>query len=656
MNSGPEILTAAPVFRKRPSNSDRSIPDLPLPSVHFRTRVRVCMSGVAHRTGRPNRAQGQSGSAPRRHARRVGGPSSNTSSFFRLVSQFVVNPLANLLDPGMHPAPASPLTDKDNQMLLHRTESSDGAMGGETHGDEQDGGGDRGESKANGDGVGNSNLTQQGRVHQKLTQSYETSPFAVWFGMIVKLFASALATAGLAISAALYPLYAITPSFVLNFLGKNIFNVGYLIYVTPLGRWAHLRGVKSHHKSNSPPHSRGVRPSPLSTCSVLPVPFSADNYAYVLVDHATRDCAAVDPADPYAVKDLLDRLELNLVAILTTHKHHDHAGGNLVLQKQYGGSLTIFGHKLDKCAGVNKYVKAGDILKIGETEIGVVHVPCHTTGHVVYAVLGADKGEMSDQSDNKIGDGSHSTDDLGSGSSKIQTERAECLFTGDAIINGGVGAFFHGGPSDCFDNLHVRLATMPDEALIFSGHEYMQMNLRYAHWLDETDEPTLNAAKQVNARRHVGLSTMPSSMFVERKVNPYFRVVDALYLDKISKLKHALDAGKKKRWYRRYLPGDLASDSSEMKDKKEGIELGDIELGGVGNVPSIERSLRGIETLQALSQYRHLIEDSMGVERRRGSRNGNEAETNESEEKEEKEVERTSSGRRKAPAPGPLAL
>ena len=121
--------------------------------------------------------------------------------------------------------------------------------------------------------------------------------------------------------------------------------------MSPIGRWLHLRAVKSHHRTNQPPHSRGVRPSPLTTCSVLPVPFLADNYAYVLVDHATRECAAIDPADPYGVKDLCDRLELNLTAILTTHKHHDHAGGNHELQKACGGTLAVSADALDDCAG-----------------------------------------------------------------------------------------------------------------------------------------------------------------------------------------------------------------------------------------------------------------------------------------------------------------
>ena len=176
--------------------------------------------------------------------------------------------------------------------------------------------------------------------------------FGVWFGMITKLAGSALATAGLALAAALYPVYALTPLPVLDGLSKGLFNIGYLIYMSAIGRWLHLRLVRSVREARRQPHSRGIRPSVLSTCSILPIPFLNDNYCYLLVDHATREAAAIDPADPYRVRDVAKRLNLKLVAVLTTHKHHDHAGGNYELQKSCGVALTIYGHAKDSIPGV----------------------------------------------------------------------------------------------------------------------------------------------------------------------------------------------------------------------------------------------------------------------------------------------------------------
>ena len=638
------------------------------------------MSGVAQRTARPSRALAQSSPSPRRSlssaSRRVGrDPNASTaSSFFKLVRHYlnksVVNPVANLADPGTGmPFAESPKSADDASLLLRSRASDDVMDDGDAHATRERGrarnadrGGNESGNAANGNSSddddasdGNASNKTIGGSHQITVppRRYETSPFTVWLQMLARLVASALATAGLAATAALYPVYAITPTPVLNFLGKSVFNLGYLVYMSFLGRWLHLRTVKSHHESNQPPHSRGVRPSPFSTCSILPVPFLSDNYAYVLVDHNTRECAAIDPADPYAVRDLVERLDLSLTCILTTHKHHDHAGGNVVLQKKYKNALEIYGHEADKCSGVTRKVKAGDVLKVGDTEIGVIHVPCHTTGHVVYAVLGP----------------SHGGDDGDAESSSIPTNRVEALFTGDAVINGGVGAFFHGTARDCYENLHVRLSRVPDSALLFSGHEYMQMNLRYASWLDIECEATASAAKQVIARRMRGLSTMPTSLAVERRVNPYFRVVDKRYCDRIERLSRTVERGKKQRWYARFFPGKSAREDaleakgvesgySEGKKSNGGGDLDEIELGGLSggagsNPATAAESVKCIETLQSLSQYRHLIEDLNPRETSRGFKAD---ENDDPEEKTREQEERTSTGRRRAPPPGPVAL
>ena len=82
------------------------------------------------------------------------------------------------------------------------------------------------------------------RFEAKLERKYEQNPFVVWLGMLAKAVASALGTAGLVLAAALYPLYSLTPAPVLDFIARNLFNVGYLLYMTRLGRWLHLRAVR----------------------------------------------------------------------------------------------------------------------------------------------------------------------------------------------------------------------------------------------------------------------------------------------------------------------------------------------------------------------------------------------------------------------------
>jgi hypothetical protein len=207
----------------------------------------------------------------------------------------------------------------------------------------------------------------------------------------------------------------------------------------------------------------------------------------------------------------------------------------------------------------------------------------------------------------------------------LPLHRVEALFTGDAIINGGVGAFFHGGPRDCYDNLHVRLAGMPDAALVFSGHEYMLMNLRFSTWLDDKDEATATALREVVARRHRQLSTMPSSLAVERRVNPYFKIKNRAFLDKVVELKASIEAGKRKRWYRRYLTfsGGGGGGGVNLGKKHGGGGGGDREgefsgasvsasVGQSLGAPSVAECVQGIKTVQDLGQYRHLLDQGTG--------------------------------------------
>ena len=171
------------------------------------------------------------------------------------------------------------------------------------------------------------------------------------------------------------------------------------------------------------------------------------------------------------------------------------------------------------------------------------------------------------------------------------------------------------------------------------------MNLRFAKWLDEDDETTAVALREVIVRRHQGLSTMPSSFGVERRVNPYFRVADAAFLRKVHALAAAIEAGKTKRWYRRYLPSAFEKSAkradaaaNEPGSERDGARLAARnEKGGDGTrfdgakppsdadpgSPSVAECVRGIKVVQELVQYRHLLEES-GAGGRENPRGGGE--------------------------------
>ena len=67
-----------------------------------------------------------------------------------------------------------------------------------------------------------------------------------------------------------------------------------------------------------------------SRMKVIPVPVRDDNYAYLLVDTATNQAAAVDPYDVPKVQAAAEKAGVQIVANITTHHHYDHSGGNKV--------------------------------------------------------------------------------------------------------------------------------------------------------------------------------------------------------------------------------------------------------------------------------------------------------------------------------------
>ncbi|KEG15322.1 putative hydroxyacylglutathione hydrolase [Trypanosoma grayi] len=213
---------------------------------------------------------------------------------------------------------------------------------------------------------------------------------------------------------------------------------------------------------------------------IVPVPILADNYAYFILSFSRKRCAVVDPADPELVLYMLTvvrhltKVNFVLTDILTTHKHWDHAGGNLeLLNYARGGdsrytelldaNLKVYGSASDKPHACTNLVEEGDVLTIadGGAAVSVLSSPGHTAGSVLFLV----------------GD----TDLEGEGPKKL------ALFTGDCIFSAGCGAMFELTSVDevmqTFDLFHgdktrthpvTKQTLLPDDVLLYVGHEYTE--------------------------------------------------------------------------------------------------------------------------------------------------------------------------------------
>lgn len=221
---------------------------------------------------------------------------------------------------------------------------------------------------------------------------------------------------------------------------------------------------------------------------VIIVPVLSDNYAYLVVDRAAGEAAAVDPAEARPILERCRALEVRLVAILTTHYHWDHVGGNAELLAAVP-ALRVYGPAAEsgRVPGITHGLADGDRIHIGNLAAEVFAVPGHTGGHLAYYF-----------------------------------PEGKALFTGDTLFAGGCGRLFEGDPGQMLRSLQ-RLAALPDDTLLYCGHEYTERNLRFAANLEPRNARLAERLRQVEARRRAGQPTVPSTIGEEKETNPFLR-------------------------------------------------------------------------------------------------------------------------------------
>jgi len=118
---------------------------------------------------------------------------------------------------------------------------------------------------------------------------------------------------------------------------------------------------------------------------IIPVPQLADNYAYLLIDPTSREAAVVDCAEAAAVLAEAERSGARLTAVLATHHHFDHVGGNADLLGALPG-LRVYGSADDapRIPGITHRVRDGDPVQMGSIRGQAIMIPAHTSGHVAY--------------------------------------------------------------------------------------------------------------------------------------------------------------------------------------------------------------------------------------------------------------------------------
>jgi hydroxyacylglutathione hydrolase len=222
---------------------------------------------------------------------------------------------------------------------------------------------------------------------------------------------------------------------------------------------------------------------PSNTVEIEIVPCLSDNYAYLV--KSGSQCAVVDPSEPGPVREALAKKGWTLTHILNTHHHLDHTGGNLDLKQETGAEIVGPGKDAARIPGLDVGVDEASGWEFDGRKVQVLEVPAHTRGAITFVIDGN-------------------------------------AFTGDTLFVMGCGRLFEGDPQMMWTSLS-KLMTLPDDTRIYCGHEYTQSNGRFALTLEPGNAALKARMEEVNAARQAGRPTMPSTLGLEKKTNPFLR-------------------------------------------------------------------------------------------------------------------------------------
>ncbi|ACB54086.1 unknown [Crocosphaera subtropica ATCC 51142] len=164
----------------------------------------------------------------------------------------------------------------------------------------------------------------------------------------------------------------------------------------------------------------------------------SSTYTYLIADRTLKQALLVDPVLEQVERDrqLLNELGLTLKYCLETHIHADHITGTGKL-REITECLGIVPENA-QIACADRWMKDKEVLQLGNVIVEAIATPGHTDSHFAYLV------------------------------------NRKAILTGDALFIRGCGRtdFQSGDPGTLYDSVTQRLFTLPDETLVYPGHDY----------------------------------------------------------------------------------------------------------------------------------------------------------------------------------------
>ena len=220
---------------------------------------------------------------------------------------------------------------------------------------------------------------------------------------------------------------------------------------------------------------------------IIQIPVLNDNYIYILHEPESGETAVVDPAVSQPILDILSNKGWLLKYILNTHHHSDHVGANLALKQQTGCEILASDADFSRIPGIDKRLRHGDKISLGNQTAIVIATPGHTSGHIIFHFV-----------------------------------ESNALFCGDTLFSMGCGRLFEGTAEQMWESLQ-QIKKLPNQTHIYCAHEYTQANGEFALTLEPNNPQLLQRMQQVNELRAENKSTIPVSLKQELATNPFLR-------------------------------------------------------------------------------------------------------------------------------------
>lgn len=214
------------------------------------------------------------------------------------------------------------------------------------------------------------------------------------------------------------------------------------------------------------------------------------NFNYLIACPETGEAMAVDPLDHEKCLAKAKEKGWTITQILNTHEHGDHIGGNADVVSATGASIIAHKNAAAKIPDMARGLGAGDVIKIGTSvELEALDTPGHTMSHVCL----------------------------------ISRTDQPSLFCGDTLFNAGAGNCHNGGhPNELYHTFSSQLAKLPDNTLIYPGHDYIEGNLGFT--LDREPDNARAMALLEDVQGQNTDNALVSTLGLEKEINAFFRL------------------------------------------------------------------------------------------------------------------------------------